>query len=619
VDLSIGGGGSEGAELLHSKIKYRSASMTDYQAPLKQMRFTIDHLADFGDVRALPDFQSVDADTVEAVLEEAAKFASGVLTPTNVIGDRQGVKVVGDGVQVPAEFTDAYGKFCEGGWPGIASNPEFGGQGLPKTVSVACDEMWAAANVAFALCPELSQGAILAMDRHGTDELKAWFLEKMVSGQWSGSMCLTEAQAGSDLSSLTTRAEPKGDRYLITGQKIYITWGDHPMAENIVHLVLARLPDAPPGTKGISLFVVPKYKVNDDGSLGERNDNYCVSVEHKMGIHASPTCVLSFGDNGGAEGFLVGKPNEGLAAMFTMMNYMRLGVGLQAVGLSDRAYQAAAAYSRDRVQGRAPGEKGRVAIIRHPDVRRMLLTMRVLTQASRAVCYYTAACLDRAAHGTDAEIAAVFDARADLLTPIAKAWTTEASLEVTSNGIQVHGGMGYVEETGVAQFYRDARIAPIYEGTNGIQAIDLVGRKLLRDGGATVSAFVSDMRTVDAPLANAGEEFAVVRSALARALDELVECSTHIVTGAKRDPELVSAVAFNYLMLLGTVIGGWQLARGALVADGQLAAGGDRAFLGTQLVMARFYAEQILPRCTGYAAGIRAGSQSTMALAADAF
>jgi acyl-CoA dehydrogenase len=593
--------------------------MTDYQAPLKQMKFTLEHLADFAEVSALEDFSSVDADTIEAVLEEAAKFASGVLAPTNVIGDRQGVKVVGDGVEVPAEFTDAYARFCEGGWPGIASNPEFGGQGLPKTLAVACDEMWAASNVAFALCPELSQGAILAMDRHGADDIKAMFLEKMVSGQWSGSMCLTEAQAGSDLSSLTTRAEPKGDRYLITGQKIYITWGDHPMAENIVHLVLARLPDAPPGTKGISLFVVPKYKVNDDGSLGERNDNFCVSVEHKMGIHASPTCVLSFGDKGGAEGFLVGKPNEGLAAMFTMMNYMRLGVGVQGVGLADRSYQQAVAYARERVQGRAPGEKGKVAIIRHPDVRRMLLTMRALTQASRAICYYTASCLDRAAHGTDPESVAFHQARADLLTPIAKAWTTEASLEATSNGIQVHGGMGYVEETGAAQYYRDARIAPIYEGTNGIQAIDLVGRKLVRDGGATVSAFVSDMREVDAPLANAGDEFAVVRSALARSLDELVQCSTYILTNEKRDPELTGSAAFNYLMLLGTIIGGWQLARGALVAHEQLGAGGDKPFLETQVVMARFYAEQVLPRCTGYAAAVQSGSRSTMALAADAF
>jgi len=593
--------------------------MTDYQAPLKQMRFTIEHLTGLKEVTALPDFESVDADTIDSVLEEAGKFASGVLGPTNWLGDQQGVRVVNDSVQVPAEITEAYAKFCEAGWPGIASTPEFGGQGLPKTVALACDEMWAAANVSFALCPELSQGAILAMDRHATDELKAAFLEKLISGRWSGTMCLTEPQAGSDLSSLTTRAEPKGDRYLITGRKIFITWGDHPMAENIVHLVLARLPDAPQGTKGISLFIVPKYKVNPDGSIGERNDNRPVSVEHKMGIHASPTCVMAFGDNGGAEGFMVGRPNEGLAAMFTMMNYMRLGVGAQGVGLADRSYQQAVAYARERVQGRAPGEKGRVTIIRHPDVRRMLLTMRALTQASRAICYYTAACLDRSAHGIDPATSAHYEARADLLTPIAKAWSTEASLEVTSNAIQVFGGMGYVEESGVAQFYRDARIAPIYEGTNGIQAIDLVGRKLLRDGGATVSAFVSEMREVDAPLANAGDDMDVVRRALARGLDELVQCSSYILTGEKRDPELPGAAAFNYLMLIGTVIGGWQLARGALVAHEQLGAGGDKAFLETQIVMAKFYAEQILPRCAAYGLAIRAGSSSVMALSAENF
>ena len=593
--------------------------MADYQAPLQQMRFTIEHLVGFDEVKALPDYEAVDADTVEAVLEEAAKFASGVLAPINWLGDRQGVRVVDDAVQVPAEFTEAYAKFCEGGWPGIAGNPDFGGQGLPKAVAVACDEMWAAANVSFALCPELSQGAILAMDRHATDELKAIYLEKLISGQWAGTMCLTEAQAGSDLSSLTTRAEPKGDRYLITGQKIYITWGDHPMAENIIHLVLARLPDAPPGVRGISLFLVPKYKVNADGSIGAPNDNRPVSVEHKMGIHASPTCVLAFGDNGGAEGFMVGKPNEGLAAMFTMMNYMRLGVGVQGVGLADRSYRQSVTFARERIQGRAPGEKGRVAIIRHPDVRRMLLTMRSLTQASRAVCYYTAACLDRASHGADAEAAAFYQARADLLTPIAKAWCTEVALETTSYGIQIHGGMGYVEETGIAQFYRDARIAPIYEGTNAIQAIDLVGRKLLRDGGATVSAFVSDMREVDAPLANAGDDMAVVRSALARGLDDLVQCSTSILTAEKRDPELVGSVAFDYMMLIGTVIGGWQLARGALVALEQLAAGGDKAFCEAQVVMAQFYAEHVLPRSMSYAASIRAGSRSTMALSAERF
>jgi len=594
--------------------------MADYQAPVKQMRFTIEHLAEFKDVVALPDFNTVDTDMVTAVLEEGARFASGVLAPTNWIGDRQGVKVVDQVVQVPAEFTAAYAKFCAGGWPGIASNPEFGGQGLPKTVSLACDEMWASANVAFALCPELSQGAILAIDRHGTDDIKQVFLEKLVSGQWTGTMCLTEPQAGSDLSTLTSRAEPMGDRYLITGRKIYITWGDHPMTENIVHLVLARLPGSPPGTKGISLFLVPKFKLKADGTPGERNDVFPVSDEHKLGIHASPTAVLAFGDQGGAEGYLVGKVNEGLAAMFTMMNYMRLGVGAQGVGLSERSYQQSVAYARERKQGRAPGEKGSVPIIRHPDIRRTLMLMRALTQASRAICYYTASCLDRGNHGTDAEAASVWQARADLMTPIAKAFPTEVGQEVTSLGIQVHGGMGYVEETGIAQHYRDIRIASIYEGTNAIQAIDLVGRKLIRDGGATVSAFVSEMREQDAPLANAGEDFAAVRQALARGLDEVVLCSTFLLTGDKRDPELVSAAAFNYLMLLGTVIGGWQLARGALAAAAQIGTpGSDRVFLDTQLLLAKFYAEQVMPRAFAHGAAVRAGSSAIMALSAENF
>ncbi len=593
--------------------------MADYRAPLEQIRFTIRHLADFEQVTALPDFAAVDVDTVDAVLEEAAKFAGGVLAPINALGDREGVRVANDAVEVPAQFVDAYAKFCDGGWPGIAGTPAFGGQGMPKSVAVACDEMWGAANVSFALCPELSQGAVVALDRHATENLKAIYLGNLISGRWSGTMCLTEPQAGSDLSSLTTRAVPSGDRYLITGRKTFITWGDHPMAENIVHLVLARLPDAPVGTKGISLFIVPRRKVNADGTLGGPNDNRPVSVEHKMGIHASPTCVLAFGDQGGAEGFLIGRPNEGLAAMFTMMNYMRLGVGVQGVGIADHSCQQSVAYARERVQGRAPGGKGRVPIIRHPDVRRMLLAMRALTQASRAVCYYTAACLDRATHGTDAGEAARCQARADLLTPVAKAWCTEAALEVTSHGIQVHGGMGYIEETGVAQFYRDARIAPIYEGTNAIQAIDLVGRKLLRDGGTTVSDFVSEMRGVDAPLANAGGELSVLRQALARGLDELVQCSTHILTGEKRDPELPGAVAFDYLMLIGTVIGGWQLARGALVALERIAAGVDRSFHETQVVMARYYAEHVLPRCAVHGAGIRAGSSTLMALAAEQF
>jgi 3-(methylthio)propanoyl-CoA dehydrogenase len=595
--------------------------MPDYSAPLQQMRFTIEHLADFRNVTALQSYATVDAETVEAVLEEAGRFASGVLAPTNGPGDRQGTRVVERAVQVPPEFTDAYARFSAGGWPGIAANPEYGGQGLPKTISIACDEMWAAANVAFALCPELSQGAILALDRHGSQDLKARYLARLVSGEWTGTMCLTEPQAGSDLAALTTRAEPQADgSYLLTGRKIYITWGDHPMTPNIVHLVLARLPGAPQGTKGISLFLVPKYKLNADGAPGERNDVFPVSVEHKLGIHASPTCVMAFGDSGGAQGYLVGVPNEGLAAMFTMMNYMRLGVGAQGVGLADRSYQAAVKYARDRVQGRAPGERGRVPIIRHPDIRRTLLLMRSLTQACRAICYYTASCLDRGNFGDTPETSAAWLARGDLMTPIAKAFSSEIGQDVTALGIQVHGGMGYVEETGVAQFYRDARIASIYEGTNGIQAIDLVGRKLLRDGGATVSAFVSEMRLVDAPLANAGEDLASVRLWLAKGLDELVLCSSHLLAGERKDPELASSAAFNYLMLMGTVIGGWQLARGALVATARLATDGtDPVFLRTQVLMARFYAEHVLPRALAYGVAVRAGSSSIMALSADQF
>ena len=595
--------------------------MAEYQAPLQQMRFTIEHLAEFKDVVALPAYSSVDAETAEAVLEEAGKFANGVLSPTNWPGDRKGVKVVDKAVQVPEEFFGAYAQFRDGGWPGIAANPEFGGQGLPKTISIACDEMWSSANVAFALCPELSQGAILALDRHGSDELKQQYLEKLVSGEWTGTMCLTEPAAGSDLGALTTRAEPQADgTYLVSGTKIYITWGDHSLTPNIVHLVLARLPGAPQGTKGISLFLVPKFKVNADGTPGERNDVYPVSVEHKLGIHASPTCVLNFGDNGGAVGYLVGTVNEGLAAMFTMMNYMRLGVGAQGVGLSERSYQASVLYARDRVQGRAPGEKGRVAIIRHPDIRRTLLLMRSLTQACRAICYYTASCLDRGNHDDDAGQAAAWVARGDLMTPIAKAFSSEVGQEVTSLGIQVHGGMGYVEETGVAQYYRDERIASIYEGTNAIQAIDLVGRKLLRDGGATVSAFVSEMRGIDAPLANAGEDMAAVRLWLAKGLDEIVQCSTYLLNGERKDPELLGSAAFNYLMLVGTVIGGWQLARGALAATRKLETDStDTVFLKTQVLMAKFYAEHVMPRSIAYGAAVRAGSGTIMALAADQF
>ncbi|HVN42004.1 MAG TPA: acyl-CoA dehydrogenase C-terminal domain-containing protein [Steroidobacteraceae bacterium] len=593
--------------------------MSDYQAPLKQIRFTIEQLADFSDVVALPDFTSVDGEMAGAVLEEAGRFASGVLAPTNWLADQQAVQVVDRAVRVPTEVASAYTKFREGGWSSIGANPEFGGQGLPKTVAIACDEMWAAANVAFALCPELSQGAILALDRHASEELKKLYLEKLISGQWTGTMCLTEPQAGSDLSTVASKAVPHGDRYLISGRKIFITWGDHSMTENIVHLTLARLPDAPPGTKGISLFVVPKFKLNPDGTPGERNDVFPVSVEHKLGIHGSPTCVMAFGDAGGAEGFLVGKPNEGLAAMFTMMNYMRLGVGAQGVGLADRAYQKAVSFSRERKQGRAPGAKGIVPIIRHPDIRRTLLLMRSLTQASRAIVYYTACCLDRGLHGVDAEAAAFWQTRGELMTPVAKAWTTEVGQEVTSLGMQVHGGMGYIEETGAAQFYRDARILPIYEGTNGIHAIDLVVRKLPLGGGRGVVDLIGEIAATavalqsadDARLQAVGARLEAGAAAAGSAAGWLTE---------HRDQSQADqlAGATPYLKLLGDVIGGWMLGKGALVAAARLAAGeGPEDFYRGKIALARFYAEQTLALAPGMAEAVVQGAD-VLAITAEA-
>ncbi len=594
--------------------------MSDYKAPLNDIAFVLEEHVGMAGIAALPGLEEATPDVVQAVLEGVAQLAEEVIAPLNWPGDRQGARVENRAVVEAPGFREAYWQYVEGGWNSLPFPAELGGQAMPVVLATAVLEMVQSSGIAFGLCPLLTQGATDAILAHGSEELKRTYLPKMIAGEWTGTMNLTEPQAGSDLAAVAARAEHDGGHYRIFGNKIFITLGDHGMTENVIHLVLARLPDAPPGVKGISLFLVPKFLVNADGSLGARNDVYPRSVEHKLGIHASPTCVMAFGDDGGAEGYLVGKVNEGLAAMFTMMNYMRLGVGAQGVGLSDRAYQAAVTYARDRKQGRAPGEKGVVPIIRHPDIRRTLLLMRTLTQASRAIAYYCASCLDRGNHGADAEQAGLWQARGELMTPIAKAWPTEIGQEVTSLGMQVHGGMGYVEETGVAQFYRDVRIASIYEGTNAIQAIDLVGRKLLRDGGSTVSAFVSEMREQDAPLANAGDEFTLQRQMLAKGLDEVVLCSSYLLSGDKKDPELVSAAAFNYLMLLGTVIGGWQLSRGALVAAAEIGKpGADRVFLQTQLLMAQFYAEQVMPRAFAHGAAVRTGSRTTMALAVEHF
>ncbi|MEO0997796.1 MAG: acyl-CoA dehydrogenase family protein, partial [Pseudomonadota bacterium] len=455
--------------------------MTDYRAPIEELKFALSAVAGIDRLQSMPRFAEATPELVDAVLDEAGKLAAEVFAPLNAAGDRQGVAVRDRAVRAPDGFADAYRQFVDGGWLSLAQDEAIGGQGLPFTLHMAVSEFWNSANLSLALCPMLSVSAIEALQAHATPALQQRFIGPLVSAEWTGTMNLTEPQAGSDLAAVAMRAVPEGDHYRLSGQKIYISWGDHDMADNILHMVLARLPDAPPGVRGISLFLVPKYLLNEDGSPGERNDVYPVSVEHKMGIHASPTCVMAYGESGeGALGYLVGEPNQGLACMFTMMNHARLEVGLEGVGLSERAYQAAAWYARDRKQGSAPGVKGQAPIIRHADVRRMLLTMRSLTEAARALALYSAAALDTSHAAEDTAERARAAQRLGLLTPVVKAWCTEIAQEVTSLGIQVFGGMGYVEETGVAQYFRDARITPIYEGTNGIQALDLVMRKVGR-------------------------------------------------------------------------------------------------------------------------------------------
>jgi butyryl-CoA dehydrogenase len=527
-----------------------------YRAPVSDILFTLRHAALLPDVMAAHNRAhqgELDADFVGSILEEAGKFATERMAPTNVVGDRNGAKVIDGGVKTAPGWSELYADWIAGGWNGVAAPTEFGGMGLPVTVQSACNEMWSSANMAFSLCPLLTAGAIEALAAHGSEALKATYLEKMVSGEWTGTMNLTEPQAGSDLNALRARAEPQGDgTYKIFGQKIFITYGDHDMTDNIVHLVLARLPDAPAGTRGISLFLVPKFLVNADGSLGARNDARVHSIEHKMGIHASPTCTMVFGDAGGAVGYLIGQENKGLACMFTMMNNARLGVGLQGVAMAEAAYQHALAYANDRRQGRAAGETGdgMSPIARHADVRRMLATMKGLTQASRAICYLVAASLDLS-HGAadDAEKKRWAD-RAGLLTPVAKAFATDIGSEVASLGVQVHGGMGFIEETGAAQYMRDAKIAAIYEGTNGIQAIDLVQRKLPLQGGGVVREEIADMRkTIDALRASNDPAFGKTAERLGEAVDALDRSTEFLLKHLGSDVETVLAGATPYLRL----------------------------------------------------------------------
>jgi len=589
--------------------------MSQYIAPVRDMLFVLNELAGLDKVAQLPGCEEATPDLVEAVLDEGGRFAGEVLAPLNFSGDQEGARWHDRTVTMPAGFKEAYRQFAEGGWTALDCNPEHGGQGLPRLVSAAVREMWKSANMAFSLCPLLTAGAIEALELCGSEEQQHTYLPNMVSGKWTGTMNLTEPQAGSDLAAIRTRAEPQPDgTYKIFGQKIFITYGEHDMAENIVHLVLARLPDAPAGVKGISLFVVPKFLVNADGSLGKRNDAYCVSIEHKLGIHASPTSVMAFGDNGGAVGTLVGKANEGLKYMFVMMNAARYAVGLEGLALSERAYQKALGYARERIQSRAvEGSEGSVAIVNHPDIRRMLMTMKSQTEAMRALAYTVAAAHDTAVRHPDAAERARNQAFVDLMIPVVKGWLTETANEIAYLGVQVHGGMGFIEETGAAQHMRDARITTIYEGTTGIQANDLIGRKMAREGGVTFKGVLAEMRqTLDALAGKAGMES--IHAALAKGIGALEAAGGYIVDNYAKDVRAVAVGAVPFLRLMGIVAGGWMMARAALVAQAQVAGGSTDAFYSAKIATARYYAEHVLTAAGGLADEIVHGGASALAL-----
>ena len=594
---------------------------TEYNPPLRDMHFALFELAGLEQITTLPAFADTDRNTVSAVLEEAGRFGSEVLAPINPVGDRQGTRVEGHDV-IPADgFGEAYRAFVEGGWQSLPFDPARGGQGLPVLVSTAVNEIWLSANMSFSLCSMLTLGAVDTIETHASEDLKDRYLRKLISGEWTATMDLTEPQAGSDLAAVKTRAERQGDHYLISGQKIFITWGDQNFSDNIIHLVLARLPDGPPGIKGISLFLAPKYLMNADGSRGARNDFHPVSVEHKLGIRGSPTCVMSFGDQGGATGYLIGKEHEGINCMFTMMNHARLDVGLQGLSNSERAYQLALAYARERVQGTVPGQKGRVTIIHHPDVRRMLMLMKAGTEAMRALGYTTSASLDYSRHDPDPDSRLRHETRFALLTPVIKGWCTELGQELSSLGVQVHGGMGYIEETGAAQFMRDARITTIFEGTTGIQAMDLVGRKVIRDQAAVLNELLKEMHATVAQLAELQlEDYIQAQGHFLAGIAALEKARDWLLTNYTTDVHAPNAVCFNFLMLMGTVCGAWQMNRAAIIAKNKLDAGDDESgFYRTKLVTARFYGEHFTPRVHGYLQAIYAGSGSIMALAGEEF
>ncbi|MDB9752919.1 acyl-CoA dehydrogenase family protein [Oceanospirillaceae bacterium] len=585
--------------------------MSDYQAPLDEMNFVVNRLLDLTNFARAIDNEDASEDLLQAVLTEAGKLATQVWAPINASGDKEGVKLTDQGVKSASGFKQAYQEYSQGGWGGLYFDEQYGGQGLPFSFAMPVAEMTNAANMSLGLCPMLTAGAIEAIAEHGSETLKDTYLEKMVSGQWTGTMNLTEPHAGTDLAAITSTATPDGQHYRIKGQKIYITWGDHDMTDNIIHLVLAKLPDAPEGVKGISLFLVPKFLVNTDGSLGARNDAHAINTEHKLGIHASPTCVMSYGDNGGAVGYLVGQPHQGLSAMFTMMNNERLVVGLQGVSLSDRAYQGALKYARERIQCAPPGSKQRGEIIHHPDVRRMLMTMRSITEAGRAISYVTAAQIDLSHKAKDETVRGLALKRVGLLIPIVKGWCTEVSQEITSLGVQVHGGMGFIEETGAAQHQRDARILTIYEGTTGIQALDLVGRKTLYDQGAAMADLVQQMRD---DLVLHGNAVSTQRQGyLSEAIDGLESSYKMLLKNAPNDVMFAGSVSFDLLMLSGYVCGAWQMLRSA----GLVVLEENETFKSNKLATVAYYLDHILPRFEAHRRSIVSGCESVMAIDAE--
>ncbi|HUG83454.1 MAG TPA: acyl-CoA dehydrogenase [Euzebya sp.] len=587
-----------------------------YRAPVKDMMFVLEHVAGLGEIAEIEAFAHADAELVEGLLRECGRFCTEVIAPTNTDGDAHG-SVAKDGeVITPPTFKHAYSQYVQAGWGALQFPEQFGGGNFPTAVATAAKEMLTAANMSFSLCPLLTTGAVVDLLEHGDDHLQQTFMTKMITGEWSGTMNLSEPQAGSDVGALTTRATPAEDgTYRLTGTKIWITWGEHDLTDNICHLVLARLPDAPVGTKGISLFLVPKYLVNDDGTLGERNGVQVVSTEHKLGIHASPTCVMEYDD---ATGFIVGEPNEGMRQMFTMMNDARLGVGVQGLAIADRAYQIAVDHAIERRQGLAPGdediERGQSRIVAHPDVRRMLLTMRSQIEAMRALTYRNAAAIDFAHNAADEAKAESERKMADLLTPLSKAWATDLGVELTSIAIQVFGGMGYVEETGVAQHFRDARIAPIYEGTNGIQAIDLLGRKLPMDGGAFVKGFIGEMRDLAATLDD--DAYGQMGTQQARALDSLEEAIAWL-TRNRTDFAASFGGATPFLRMFATVTAAHLMAIAAKAAKAKIDAGDPDPFYADKLVTARFYAANILPTANGLLDAVTAGADDLFGIDAD--